>query len=65
MPGVVVGVGSEIPDAVDPARARQKFGLQDPFLVYVGRIDANKGCAELFDFFIRYRGASAGRSTSC
>ena len=53
VPGVVVGVGSMIPDAVDPTRARQKFGLRDPFVVYVGRIDANKGCAELFDYFHR------------
>ena len=54
VPGVVVGVGSQIPPAVDPARARQKFNLQDPFIIYVGRIDANKGCSELFDFFIQY-----------
>src|SRR5262249_2096053 len=25
-----------------------------PFALYVGRIDENKGCAELFDFFQRY-----------
>jgi len=54
VPGVIVGVGSEIPTAVDPARARQKFSLFHPYVIYVGRIDANKGCAELFDFFIRY-----------
>ena len=54
VPGVVVGVGSEIPDRPDPARAREKFGLLDPFIVYVGRIDANKGCAELFDLFESY-----------
>ncbi len=54
VPGVVVGVGSEIPDVVAAERAREKFGLRDPFIVYVGRIDANKGCAELFDFFVRY-----------
>src|SRR5688572_1656354 len=54
VPGVVVGVGSEIPAAVDPARARQKFNLQNPFIIYVGRIDANKGCSELFDFFLQY-----------
>ena len=52
MPGVVVGVGSEIPRADEPDRARQKFGLAHPFVLYVGRIDANKGCAELFDLFI-------------
>jgi glycosyltransferase involved in cell wall biosynthesis len=54
VPGVIVGVGSDIPRAVEPARARQKFGLTGPYLIYVGRIDINKGCAELFDFFIRY-----------
>jgi glycosyltransferase involved in cell wall biosynthesis len=54
VPGVVVGVGSHIPVDVSAERARQKFGLRHPFIVYVGRIDANKGCAELFDFFTRY-----------
>lgn len=53
-PGVVVGIGSEIPSAVSPGRARQKFGLHRPFVIYVGRIDTNKGCAELFDFFTQY-----------
>jgi len=54
VPGVIVGVGSDIPRAVEPARARRTFGLDEPYLIYVGRIDVNKGCAELFDFFIRY-----------
>jgi glycosyltransferase involved in cell wall biosynthesis len=54
VPGVVVGVGSEIPAVVDPARFRQKFNVHGPFVIYVGRIDANKGCAELFDYFVRY-----------
>jgi len=54
VPGVVVGIGSDIPDAVDPQRARRTFGLQNPFIVYVGRIDANKGCAELFRDFIDF-----------
>ena len=30
------------------------FGLPNPFIVYVGRIDVNKGCEELFDYFMRY-----------
>ena len=51
VPGVVVGVGSDIPANPDPARARAKFGLRHRFLVYIGRIDANKGCAELFVLF--------------
>ena len=59
VPGVVVGVGSRVPSVVDPPRARLKFGLSMPFIVYVGRIDPNKGCAELFDFFVRFSSTSA------
>jgi glycosyltransferase involved in cell wall biosynthesis len=54
VPGVVVGVGSDIPAQVDPERARRTFGLERRFILYVGRIDANKGCVELFDAFTRY-----------
>lgn len=54
VPGVVVGVGSEVPDRADAARFRRKFKLTRPFAIYVGRIDENKGCSELFDFYQRY-----------
>ena len=54
VPGVVVGVGSEVPAEVAPERTRRKYGLCDPYIVFVGRIDANKGCPELFDFFLDY-----------
>lgn len=54
VPGVVVGVGSEIPERTDPQRFRKKFGIQRPFAIYIGRIDENKGCKELFDFYRRY-----------
>jgi glycosyltransferase involved in cell wall biosynthesis len=53
-PGVVVGVGLDIPSASSPNRFRQKYHVDDPFAIYVGRIDENKGCKELFDFFERY-----------
>jgi glycosyltransferase involved in cell wall biosynthesis len=54
VPGVVVGIGSDIPERPDGERARQKFSLRNRFIVYVGRIDANKGCAELFGLFTWY-----------
>jgi glycosyltransferase involved in cell wall biosynthesis len=54
VPGVVVGIGSEIPSSPDGARFRQKFGIAGPFAIYVGRIDENKGCPELFRFFGEY-----------
>ena len=53
-PGVVVGVGSEIPARTQPDRFRKARGLKRPFAVYVGRIDINKGCRELFDYFQQY-----------
>ena len=53
-PGVVVGVGSEIPDRTQPWRFRKTFDIRRPFAIYVGRIDENKGCKELFSFFERY-----------
>ena len=52
VPGVVVGIGSEIPDQPQPERFRQKYGINGRFALYVGRIDQNKGCRELFSFFL-------------
>jgi len=58
VPGVVVGVGSEIPSHVSAQRFRQKYGIADRFILYVGRIDSNKGCDELFDYFSSYAAAT-------
>ena len=54
VPGDVVGVGSEILTANGDA-FRRRFKMDTPFLLYVGRIDQNKGCGQLFDFFLRFR----------
>ena len=54
VPGVVVGIGSDVPSRTDPARFRRRFRINRPFAIYIGRIDENKGCRELFDFFSRY-----------
>jgi len=54
VPGVVVGVGSDVPDRVDAARFRARTGISGPFIIYVGRIDENKGCKDLFTHFVRY-----------
>ena len=54
VPGLVVGVGSDVPDRTEPNRFRRRFHMQRPFAVYIGRIDENKGCGELFDFYQRY-----------
>jgi glycosyltransferase involved in cell wall biosynthesis len=52
--GVVVGVGSAIPERTQPARFRKAFHVRRPFALYVGRIDQNKGVPELFSHFERY-----------
>jgi glycosyltransferase involved in cell wall biosynthesis len=54
VPGVVVGIGSEVPPRPDPMRFRARYGINGRFAIYVGRIDENKGCRELFEFFLRY-----------
>jgi glycosyltransferase involved in cell wall biosynthesis len=63
VPSVVVGVGSDVPAGTQPGRFRQKYNIRGPFAIYVGRIDANKGCQELFRYFDRYLDESAGRLT--
>jgi glycosyltransferase involved in cell wall biosynthesis len=61
VPSVVVGVGSAVPADAQPARFRKRFNVPGPFAIYVGRIDENKGCKELFEFFDAYLRSSAGR----
>jgi glycosyltransferase involved in cell wall biosynthesis len=59
--GDVVGIGIEPAGAADPARFRRRFGLGDePYLLYVGRVDPAKGAAELVDFFDAYKRRNPG-----
>jgi glycosyltransferase involved in cell wall biosynthesis len=55
LPGEIVGVGSALPEMMDAAAFRERYRLEGPFVLYVGRIDLNKGCPELFSHFLRYR----------
>jgi glycosyltransferase involved in cell wall biosynthesis len=59
--GEVVGVGTELPEERSGARFRREHGIDGPFLLYVGRVDLNKGCPELFDHFLRYRRETGSR----
>ena len=54
VPGVVVGVGSDIPPTAVAERFRRTYDIRGPYVLYVGRIDENKGCRELFQFFQQY-----------
>lgn len=56
--GEVVGVGTEIPTEFFIDKFRQEYGIQGDYIIYIGRIDENKGCDELFDFFLRFKQAT-------
>jgi glycosyltransferase involved in cell wall biosynthesis len=55
VPGDVVGVGSELPATADGHAFRRKFEVARPYMVFLGRVDPNKGCRTLFHYFRRYR----------
>jgi len=54
-PTAVAGMGVDLPPEVDAEAFRKRHGLAGPFLLYAGRIDAGKGCAELVAHYARYR----------
>ena len=54
IPSVVAAVGVDIPEKVDADRFRGKYGIQGDYVIYVGRVDESKGCAEMINFFRRY-----------
>lgn len=55
VPGEVVGVGTEIPSRYSGEEFRQRHGLSGRYILYLGRVDENKGCRRLFDYFIRFK----------
>ncbi len=55
IPGDVVGVGTEIPEKYSSEKFRKKFRIKGDYVLYIGRIDENKGCVQLFDYFQRFK----------
>ncbi len=51
IPNEVTGVGVEIPKDIDPLRFKLKLGIDDKYLLYMGRIVSSKGCEEMIEFF--------------
>lgn len=47
----VTGAGVPVPKSYDPARFRQKYKLERPFLLYAGRREEGKGIAWLLEAF--------------
>lgn len=54
LPGEIVGVGIEDAPAVPADDIRRRLDILGDYVVYVGRIEREKGCAVLFDQFLRY-----------
>jgi len=55
----IVGIGVDDFQA-DAARFRKRFRLNDPFILYAGRLDSMKNLIELFVFFTGYKRSRGG-----
>ncbi len=58
-PALLAGMGIEDAAPADVAGFRERFGLAGPYVLYAGRIDAGKGCADLLRFHDLYRARTA------
>lgn len=59
--GSVIGIGFDLDVGGEAGRFRQTYGLgDDPYLLFVGRIDPGKGSEEMFDFFVAYKQRNPG-----
>jgi glycosyltransferase involved in cell wall biosynthesis len=57
----VMGVGVDLDVVADGARFRAEHGLgDDPYLVYVGRVDPGKGSLEAYEYFTTYKERNPG-----
>lgn len=58
--GAIAGVGVDIPKRVDAQRFRREYGIHEPFMLYLGRVDPSKGCNELCEYFAELREQEGG-----
>ena len=52
VPSAVVGSGINVPEGWRAVDLRERFALAEPYLLYVGRIDRNKGAEGLFRSYL-------------
>jgi len=63
LPGPVVGVAVEPPASVDAETFRRAYGVDGPFILYVGRVDPSKGIDGLLDDFRAYQASTGDTRT--
>lgn len=54
IPGEIIGMGIDMPNKCNPEDFKKRYNLDSDFVIYIGRIDPNKGCQEMFDYFLKY-----------
>ena len=59
-PSAVIGMGLDPPAAL--SNAAVPSGITTPYLLYLGRVDRNKGCDTLLEYFVDYAAVHEGLS---
>jgi glycosyltransferase involved in cell wall biosynthesis len=63
LPGEVVGTGIERPAVVPVDEVAPRLDLLGDYVVYVGRIEPEKGCAVMIDHFLRWQRETRATTT--
>jgi glycosyltransferase involved in cell wall biosynthesis len=63
LPGEVVGTGIDRPAVVPVEEVAPRLDLLGDYLVYVGRIEPEKGCAVMIDHFLRWQRETRATTT--
>ncbi len=56
----VVGLGFDPPPPTDAQLFRRNYGVSEPFILYVGRLEPHKNVPLLIDHFLRYKSRRPG-----
>lgn len=54
-PSIISACGIEKIDTSGKKSGAKKLKIEKPYLLYVGRVDRNKGCRQMFDYFRLFR----------
>jgi len=53
-PAAIIGMGLDPPPAAPDAAILSSLAIPEPYVLYLGRVDRNKGCHTLLDYFQEY-----------